>query len=90
ERYWLILERPEPSLCLFDPGFDVDLYVTADTIALHRFWMGQLDWPSALRNGSIVLDGPATLCRAFPTWLALGFYAARAADRESSAPRINR
>jgi DNA-binding HxlR family transcriptional regulator len=75
--YWLLLERPEPSLCLFDPGFDVDLYVTADTVALHRVWMGQMDLAKALRDGQIALDGPAPLRRAFPSWLALGFYALR-------------
>lgn len=73
--YWLVLERPEPSLCLVDPGFDVDLFVTADTAALHRVWVGELDVAKALRSGAIVLDGPAALRRTFPGWLALGFYA---------------
>jgi hypothetical protein len=77
ESCWLGPERPEPSLCLLDPGFDVDLYVTADTVALHHLWMGQSDWPHALRARLIVLDGRAALCRAFSTWLALGYYAAR-------------
>jgi DNA-binding HxlR family transcriptional regulator len=75
--YWLLLERPEPSLCLVDPGLDVDLVVTADTIALHRVWVGELDLAKALTVGSIALDGPATLRRAFPEWLALGFFVRR-------------
>lgn len=73
--YWLVLEQPEPSLCLTDPGFDVDLFVTADTVALHRVWVGELEMAKALRSKSIVLDGPSALRRAFPNWLALGFYA---------------
>lgn len=76
--YWLLLERPEPSLCLTDPGFEVDLYVTADTAVMHRVWMGQMDLARALADRQIELDGPAPLRRAFPGWLALGFYVTRA------------
>jgi DNA-binding HxlR family transcriptional regulator len=75
--YWLVLERPEPSLCLVDPGMDVDLTVTADTMALHRVWVGELDLAKALTAGSVALDGPAEMRRAFPGWLALGFYVRR-------------
>jgi DNA-binding HxlR family transcriptional regulator len=74
---WLVLERPEPSVCLTDPGFEIDLWLTADTVALHRIWVGQLAFATALRDELIVLDGPAPLRRAFPDWLALGIYAWR-------------
>lgn len=72
--YWLVLERPEPSLCLTDPGFEIDLHVTADTVALHRIWVGEEDLAHALTTGRITLDGPPHLRRAFPTWLALGYF----------------
>lgn len=72
--YWLILEQPEPSLCLVDPGFDVDLAVIADTVALHRIWVGEIDLAGALARGTVVLDGPPALRHAFPGWLALGFF----------------
>lgn len=71
DRIWLVLERPEPSVCLTDPGWEVDLYVTADTLALHQVWLGHRDLANALRDGLIALDGPAELRRAFPGWLAL-------------------
>jgi DNA-binding HxlR family transcriptional regulator len=74
---WLVLEQPEPSVCLTDPGLEVDLVVTADTVALHRVWMGQVDLAKALRDELIELDGPATWRRAFPGWLALSVYAWR-------------
>ena len=75
--YWLVLERPTASVCWTDPRFDVDLLVTADTVALHRVWMGHLDFALALRDRSIELDGPAELRRDFPGWLALSVYASR-------------
>jgi DNA-binding HxlR family transcriptional regulator len=73
--YWLVMERPEPSLCLVDPGMEVDLLMTADTVALHRVWVGELDLAKALTTGAITLEGAPELRRAFPGWLALGFYA---------------
>jgi DNA-binding HxlR family transcriptional regulator len=73
--YWLVLEKDGPSVCFNDPGFDIDLVVTTDTIDLHRVWMGRLELAAALRRRSIVVDGPAELTRAFPGWLALSPFA---------------
>lgn len=86
-RYWLVLERPEPSLCLADPGFDVDLVVTADTGAFHRIWVGELDYGRALSAGSVALDGPSALRRAFPSWLALGFFTRSRAHHTAGSER---
>lgn len=73
--YWLVLEQPEPSFCLHDPGFDVDLLVTADTLSLHRVWIGRLPMADALAQGLIRIDGPPALARAFPGWLMLSTFA---------------
>lgn len=74
-RFWLVLERPEPSVCLTDPGFEVDLYVTADAMALHRVWMGHARLADALRSDLVRIEGPSELARAFPEWLALSTFA---------------
>jgi DNA-binding HxlR family transcriptional regulator len=73
--YWLVLERSEVSVCLKDYGFEVDLLVTADSLALHRVWLGHVDLRSAMRDGSIEIEGRRDLVRAFPGWLALGYFA---------------
>lgn len=73
--YWLVLERPEPSLCLHDPGFQIDLIVTADALALHRVWIGRLAIADAIQQDLIRLEGHAALCRAFPSWLRLSTFA---------------
>ena len=88
ESRWLLLEPGAPSVCWDPPGFDVDLVVRADTLALHRVWLGHLRFADALRGGLIELDGPRELVRAFPDWLALSLFApARAAsEREAVGP----
>jgi len=85
--FWLVLERPEPSVCHKDPEFDVDLLVTADTLALHQVWMGRMVLADAMHRGLVEVDGPRDLVRAFPGWLALNFFASvpPAATRLSSA-----
>ena len=77
KRYWLVLERPMASICWTDPFFEVDLVVRADTMALHRVWVGQLELATALRTGQITLEGPPDLCRAFPEWLMLSVFVER-------------
>jgi len=72
--YWLVLDRPEPSVCMHPPGFDIDLTVTADTAVLHRVWMGREALADALRNETVKVDGPTDLVRAFPSWLALSIF----------------
>lgn len=73
--YWLVLEHGDASVCLKDPGFDCDLLVTADTLALHSVWMGRADLRQALDGNLIQIDGPPELVREFPNWLALSMFA---------------
>lgn len=75
--YWMVLERPLVSVCWTDPGFEPDLIVSADTVALHRVWAGDLDLAQALREGLIEVDGPAELQRAFPGWLKFSVFTER-------------
>ena len=72
--YWLVLEQPEPSVCMWDPGFEVDLFVTADTIAIHRAWMGMTSFAECVDNGLIELDGLATYVKSFPGWFKLSIF----------------
>ena len=74
-RYWISLAAPRASVCVADPGFDVDLAITDDTMTLHRVWVGHQEIGSALRAHSIEIDDPSGLQHAFPTWLQLSMLA---------------
>jgi hypothetical protein len=73
--WWLVLQRREVDLCLKDPGFLVDVVVSADLRTLTRVWMGDLRLAETVRAGLIRLDGPPPLVRAFPAWLTLSSFA---------------
>jgi hypothetical protein len=75
DHLWLVLHPEEVSVCKDDPGFDVDLLVTCDTLAMHRIWIGHLTFPAALRRGLVRIEGPRELARAFPGWLQLSMFA---------------
>jgi DNA-binding HxlR family transcriptional regulator len=70
ESYWLLIESTTASVCLKDPGFDVDLIVTADIAALYRVWLGRSTLQQALRSGDVRLDGAPADTRAFSRWFA--------------------
>lgn len=72
---WLILRRNDVSVCYVDPGLDVDLVVTTDTLALHRIWSGYQTFENALRSGQLQFEGPRELARQFPGWLQLSVFA---------------
>ena len=75
ERYWLLIELGDTEICKTYPGFDEDLYITADAEAFVKWHAGQLTWAQATREGRIQLDGFPSLVRAFPTWNARSMFA---------------
>jgi hypothetical protein len=81
-----VLDRRDVSVCLTDPGFDLDVLVTADTVSLHRVWIGRASLASALRDESITVDGQPDLERAFPSWFALSPYAHIASAEQAPSP----
>jgi hypothetical protein len=65
---WLILTKADVTLCLTDPGFDVDLIVTADLASFYRLWGGRMTYAAAIDRSGVSVDGAPSLVRAFPRW----------------------
>jgi DNA-binding HxlR family transcriptional regulator len=68
--YWLVLQRDETSVCTADPGFETNVMVEADDLALHRVFAGKITWDEALKAGTISVKGPRSLTRQIPGWFA--------------------
>ena len=87
ERYWLLIELGDTEICKTNPGFDEDLYITAEAEAFVKWHAGQLTWAQATREGRIQLDGLPSLIRAFPTWNARSMFAhIRPVSRAATGP----
>src|SRR3546814_17826752 len=92
ERYWLLIEFGDTEICKTYPGFEEDLYVTAEAEAFVKWHAGQISWSQATGDGRIQLDGPPSLVRAFPTWNARSMLPpikiGRASCRERVCPYV--
>lgn len=78
QRHWWLVKEPYDDsldLCLQDPGYDVNLTVTAGLEFMSRVWLGDLDLQTALRTGRINLQGDAALRLSFPDWIGLSLFA---------------
>jgi DNA-binding HxlR family transcriptional regulator len=73
--YWLVGGRNGVELCITNPGYPVDLYITTDAQTMTLVWNGDLPLRRMIRDGRIELHGQPALCKAFPGWLQLGMFA---------------
>jgi DNA-binding HxlR family transcriptional regulator len=73
--WWLVSDGGSVDLCPINPGFEVDLLVTADLKTLARVWMGDLSAKGAVAAGKIELEGAHEFRRCFEQWLSLSCYA---------------
>jgi DNA-binding HxlR family transcriptional regulator len=84
--YWLIVSPTQGvDLCSIDPGYDVDLHMTADLRALTSAWLGMSRLADEMAAGKIVLTGDRELSRTISKWLKLSRYAGLAQDHVSAA-----
>lgn len=74
-RWWLLKDQDDIDLCPQDPGYDVDMTISADLRTLTRVWMGDLGLTDALRSGDLKLEGSTPLRLGFPDWIGLSLFA---------------
>ena len=74
-RGWLIVDQRDPSACVRDPGFPVDLCVTGGSREWHEIWIGRRDLSETVRDGVITIEGAPKLARQFTNWFRLNDFA---------------
>ncbi|WP_306132165.1 winged helix-turn-helix transcriptional regulator [Roseivivax marinus] len=74
--FWIVA-RPggQTDVCFIDPGFDVDLYITAELRSLVAVYFGRARLGDELRAGRIKLIGSVALERSIANWFVLSSYA---------------
>jgi DNA-binding HxlR family transcriptional regulator len=65
--HFLLLRRDEVSLCSENPGFPVELSLSATLPTLTAWWRGDLTLAGA-RSAGMTIHGRREWVRAFPTW----------------------
>ena len=64
----MVFDGREIDLCKKDPGFEIDLWVTAPVQELVRVWMGNITLSRALDTGQISLHGSRKEVEDFGVW----------------------
>ena len=93
QRYWMVIEPSDVSVCLQHPGFDVDLGVVVDTSTLYRVYLGRAALDGAIRAGQLTMSGPLALQRGFAhwfTWSAFAPASRSAHERRTAASSLAR
>jgi DNA-binding HxlR family transcriptional regulator len=75
-RYWLLVHRPRPEVCVKASGFDVNLTVATTSEWLAKWFTGRITLGQAMREELIEVDGPRHLERLLGSWGGLGTLAA--------------
>jgi DNA-binding HxlR family transcriptional regulator len=68
--YWLVLDAKGASLCLKNPGFDVDVELRTDLKTLYEVWLGRQAFGHAIAEGTVRLEGSRRAVRLFRDLLA--------------------
>jgi DNA-binding HxlR family transcriptional regulator len=81
ERQWWLIAAPDADadcavdLCLVDPGFEVDLYVSSDLRTMTAIWMGYETVQQAIDAKRLHLTGDRALAGQMQAWLGLSPFA---------------
>jgi DNA-binding HxlR family transcriptional regulator len=73
--WWLVIDGATVDLCLVDPGYDVDLYVTSPLRTMTAVWMGIATLEREVSSGGIELTGDKAIARSMQQWLGLSPFA---------------
>jgi DNA-binding HxlR family transcriptional regulator len=65
---WVIFDPQHSEVCRTNPGYDEDLIVTAESVALAEWHLGRTEWHQETRSGRIKVEGIPNLAKTLPTW----------------------
>lgn len=75
QNWWLLVDADGTDLCRTDPGFDVDILVTADLRAITSVWMGLSTLAQETRTGAVRINATPKLEAQLVNWLKLSVFA---------------
>jgi hypothetical protein len=90
--FWLVMTTADVTLCLTDPGYEVDVLVTADLAAFYKLWWGRITYEQAVGDHGVMVEGPPQMIRDFPDWFgwsaAAGLNAVKAMREQRLQPQL--
>jgi DNA-binding HxlR family transcriptional regulator len=86
-RFWIVMQRPEPEVCVKPPGFDEDLVVTTTAEWLLRWHLGESTLGQGMHDRRVDITGPSSIVAIMARWGGQSSFAApnRAASASTAA-----
>lgn len=88
DEFWVVVENGVSSICLSDPGFEVDATVSTDLATLARVWNDRETVRSAVKQGDITFHGQSAIVRRLPQVLTIPPADLMGRTAESPRPRV--
>lgn len=73
--WWIVVDGQKVSVCVTDPGKEVDIYFNVCVRVMCEIWMGELSYKRAMNDGKLQLIGPKALIRNINDWLVPSVFA---------------
>ncbi|MDX1430808.1 MAG: helix-turn-helix domain-containing protein [Gammaproteobacteria bacterium] len=73
--WWFVNDDGRTQVCIDDPGFEVDLYLSATLVDMVHVWRGDVPLADALEHRRLRAHGATHLVRALGRWLTLSHFA---------------
>jgi hypothetical protein len=70
-----VIEPDDVDVCNVDPGYPVTVTVATTLPHMVEIWRGDREWATALRSGTLEMQGTTAACRAVPRWFTLSAFA---------------
>lgn len=72
--YWIVFEPDDTEVCMKDPGYEVDLTVSAHIQILVEIWLGHTTLNAARDGKKVSFDGSTSEITAFAEWFMLSHF----------------
>lgn len=69
QEWWLVSENGAIDLCLDDPGYDIDVLITAPLATMTAVWTCQTSFNHAVKQGTIKVMGDPVLTGRLQDWI---------------------
>ena len=73
--WWIVSDADDVDLCLTDPGFEPDLYLSSSVRTFTELWIGDISFSRATTREGLSVTGPSALRRRLRAWLGFSAFA---------------
>ncbi len=70
QSFWLLITKDDVSVCLINPGYEVNVLVTADLSVFYQLWLGRISYRDAINEHGVKIDGVPAYMHTFHRWFS--------------------